>query len=159
MSKKKLVFLTEVITILSEKGEEKLAKATSKKPDEDSSGMPYEWYIENNLRPPIGLEPSEDEIDSDGMMILKEGEFTYDFLNRFFDVSDFFTAVEGDEFGTVITFLNGREYLVDEDILEVYERIRYAQRDWFERLKDSVLVFFAKFKNKKQILDNENRDI
>lgn len=146
MSKKKLVFFTEVITILSEAGEKKLERATAKKPSNDDSGMSLEWYLENNLKLPKDLEAEESEIDEDGMMVLKEGEFTYDFLNRFFDIADFFSAVEGDEFGTIISFKNGSEYLVDEDIIEVYARIHFTQRSWSERVGDSIIEFFSRKK-------------
>lgn len=144
---KKYIFVTEVITILSEAGEKKLEKATAKKPNDNSdSGMPLEWYLENNLRPPLDLKSEESEIDDEGFMKLKEGEYTYDFVNRFIDITNFFSAVEGDEFGTVISFTSGEEYLVDEDIIEVYARIHYAQRSWSERVYDSIAEFFSRKK-------------
>jgi len=141
MNKKQLVFFTEVITILSEAGEKKLERATAKKPSDEHD---LDFYDRLGIRPPKDLEAEESEIDEDGMMVLKEGEFTYDFLNRFFDIADFFSAVEGDEFGTIISFKNGSEYLVDEDIIEVYARIHFAQRSWSEKVGDSIIEFFSR---------------
>lgn len=143
MSKKQLVFFTEVITILSEAGEKKLEKATSKKPRDEHD---LDFYDRLGLRPPKDLQEEESEIDENGMMKLAEGEYTYDFISRFFDISNFFSAVEGDKFGTVISFTSGEEYLVDEDIIEVYARIHYAQRNWRERIYDSVVEFFSRKK-------------
>jgi hypothetical protein len=143
MSKKVFVFFTEVITILSEAGEKKLERATAKKPSDEHD---LDFYDRLGLRPPKDLEEDESEIYDEGFMKLKEGEYTYDFLNHFFDISDFFSAVEGDEFGTIISFKNGSKYLVDEDIIEVYARIHFAQRSWSERVYDSIVEFFSRKK-------------
>jgi|SRR5690349_7304712 len=151
MNIKNCIFFTEVITILSEKGEEKLAKATSKKSGNDEHDL--DWYDRMGIKPPKELE-EDYEIDENGMLTLGEGEFTYDFSTTFLDMTDFFRAVEADEFGAIIEFNDGKTYWVEEDVFEVYARIYYAQRSWFEILKDSVLEFFERFKNKKQIIDD-----
>jgi hypothetical protein len=140
MSKKRLVYFTEIVTVLSEVGEKRLKDALSNKSDDD-----LDFYDRLGLKPP---KDTEESIDENGMMTLKEGEYTYDFINRFFDVSDFFSAVEGDEIGTIIEFNNGKSFLVEEDIIEVYERIQYSQRNWFKKIIDFIL---EKFSNKKNI--------
>lgn len=156
MKRVNYVFFTEVITILSEKGEEKLSKVNSNVEAKDENGFTLEWYKENNLRPPKDLENEMDSLVSeDGFMKLDEGEFTYDFQNRFIDMADFFTAVEADEFGTVIEFNNGMIYWVEEDIFEVYARIYVSRMNWFERFKESVSHLFSAIKKK---LTKENNN-
>ena len=149
MKRVNYVFFTEVITILSEKGEEKLSKVNSNVETKDENGFSLEWYKENNLRSPKDLVEDEGSmVDEDGYMQLEDGEFTYDFKNRFLDMSDFFTAVEADEFGTIIEFNNGMTYWVDEDLFEVYARIYVSRMNWFERFKESVSHLFGAIKKK-----------
>ena len=148
MKKVNYVFFTEVITILSEKGEEKVKKATSNSEFTDENDLPLAWYKENNLKPPKDLIDNEPVVSEDGFMKLEEGEFTYDFQNRFLDMTDFSSAVEAEEFGTLIQFKDGREYFVEEDIFEVYGRIKVAQMTPFEVFKESVIYFFGEIKNK-----------
>lgn len=149
MSIKNYIFFTEVITILNEAGEKKVKEATSSEELTDENGFTLEWYEENNLRPPSELLNSKkSEIDEDGFMELSSDEFTYDFQNRFIDITDFLTAVEADEFGTLIQFNSGREYWVEEDLFEVYARIYLSKMNWFERFKESVFNFFREIKNK-----------
>jgi hypothetical protein len=145
MKKVNYVFFTEVITILSEKGEEKVKKATSKSSD---SEYDLDFYDKLGMKPPKELLNEENLISEDGFMKLEEGEFTYDFQNRFLDMTDFSTAVEAEEFGTLIQFKDGREYFVEEDIFEVYGRIKVAQMTPFEVFKESVIYFFGEIKNK-----------
>ncbi len=135
MNKKQIIYLTKINTILSEKGKEKLDKVKNKKSDPDS--MPYEWYLENGLRPPPGLEPSE-EIDEDGMIELKEGEYTYEFKELVIDIQDFFYAEEASTVGSIVVFHNGEEFHVEEDAMDVYALIYLAQRTWFEKLIDKL---------------------
>ena len=146
MKRVNYVFFTEVITILSEKGEEKMKKATAKNPEAEHD---LDFYDRLGLKPPKDLiDTSDSEIDEDGFMKLNEGEFTYDFQNRFIDMSDFFTAVEADEFGTIIEFNNGMTYWVDEDLFEVYARIYVSRMNWFERFKESVSHLFGAIKKR-----------
>lgn len=156
MKKVNYVFFTEVITILSEKGEEKLSKVNSNVEAKDENGFTLEWYKENNLRPPKDLEnETELLVSEDGFMKLDEGEFTYDFQNRFIDMSDFFTAVEADEFGTIIEFNNGMTYWAEEDLFEIYARIYVSRMNWFERFKESFSHLFGAIKKK---LTKENNN-
>lgn len=148
MKKVEYIFFTEVVTILSEKGEEKVKKATSNSEFTDENGLPLAWYKENNLRPPKDLVENEPVVSEDGFMKLEEGEFTYDFQNRFLDMKGFQSAVEAEEFGTLLQFEDGREYFVEEDIFEVYGRIKVTQMTSFEVFKESVLYFFGEIKNK-----------
>ena len=155
MKRVNYVFFTEVITILSEKGEEKLSKVNSNVETKDENGFSLEWYKENNLRPPKDLVEDEGSmVDEDGYMQLEDGEFTYDFQNRFIDMSDFFTAVEADEFGTIIEFNNGMTYWAEEDLFEIYARIYVSRMNWFERFKESVSHLFGAIKKK---LTKENK--
>lgn len=147
MNIKKCIFITEVITILNEAGEKKLKEATSAEELTDENGFTLEWYEENNLRPPSDLLKSKkSEIDSEGFMHLSPDELTYDFQNRFIDITDLLTVVEADEFGTIIQFNNGLEYWAEEDIFEIYARIYVTQMSWFERVKESVSNFFTRNK-------------
>lgn len=150
---KKYIFITEIITILSEKGEEKLSKANSNIEIKDDNGFSLEWYTENNLRPPKDLlENQNSEISEDGYMKLNEDEFTYDFKNRFIDITNFTTAVEADEFGTILEFSDGRDYWIEEDIFEIYDRIHVSQMNRFEKISKFIYQFLGeilrKLKNK-----------
>ena len=150
MKKVNYVFFTEVITILSEKGEEKMKKATTKNPEAEHD---LDFYDRLGLRPPKDLVEDENSmVDEDGYMQLEEGEFTYDFKNRFLDMSDFSTAVEADEFGTIIEFNNGMTYWIEEDLFEVYARIYVSRMNWFERFKESVSNLFRR---KKEIVEDK----
>ena len=134
--KKQIIYVNELYTILSEKGEERLKKATSKSEDvtSEEDGMPYEWYLENNLKPPKGLEPSEDEIDEEGFIHLKEDEFEFNVRDRILDIKDFRSAVEADEFGSIIQMIDGEEYHVEEDVFLIFALIEMAQRTKLERI-------------------------
>lgn len=154
MNIKKCIFITEVITILNEAGEKRVKEATSAEEPTDENGFTLEWYEENNLRPPSDLLKSKkSEIDSEGFMNISADELTYDFQNRFIDITDLLTVVEADEFGTIIQFNNGMEYWCEEDIFEMYARIYVTQMSWFERVKESVSTFFGALKDK---LTNKN---
>jgi hypothetical protein len=146
MSKKKYIFVTEVITILNEAGEKKLKEATSDGEATDEHGRTAEWYEDIGIPIPDSLVNRRPEIDEDGFMNLSPDEFTYDFQNRFIDMTDFFTAVEADEFGTIIQFNNGVTFWLEEDLFEVYARIYVSQMNWFERFKESVSLFFSRKK-------------
>lgn len=148
MSIKNYIFFTEVITILNEVGEKKLKKATSTSQPKDENGFTAEWYEDMGLPIPDSLVDDRPEIDEEGFMKLEEGEFTYDFQNRFIDMKGFSGAVEADEFGTVIEFYDGRSYWIEEDLFEVYTRIYLSQMNWFEKIKESVFNFFREIKNK-----------
>lgn len=155
MKRVNYVFFTEIITILSEKGEEKMKKATNKNPEAEHD---LDFYDRLGLRPPKDLVEDESSmVDEDGYMKLEDGEFTYDFKNRFIDMTNFYTAVEADEFGTVLEFNNGMTYWVDEDLFEVYARIYVSRMNWFERFKESVkeLRFSNLFRRKKEILEDK----
>lgn len=143
MSKKmQIIHLSELYTVLSEKGAERLKAVTTKAEDNDEDGMPYEWYIENNLKPPKGLEPSEDAIDEDGFLTLNEGEFEYNTRSLILEVSDFRSATEAEE-GSIVRMKDGEEYHVAEDAFEVYALVKLVQMNylekliWKRRLKDS----------------------
>ena len=157
MKKVNYIFFSEVITILSEKGEEKVKQATSNVESEDENGLTLDWYKENNLRPPKDLVQNESVVSKDGFMKLEEGEYTYDFKNRFIDITDLVSAVEGNEFGTILEFKDGTDYFVEEDIFEVYARIKVSQMNNFEIFKESVIYFFGEIKNK-LIKNNKNEE-
>ena len=145
MKKVKYIFFTEVVKILSEKGEEKVKKATTKNPNLEHD---LDFYDRLGMRPPKDLIENEPVVSEYGFMKLEEGEYTYDFKNRFIDVTDLVSASEGDEFGTVLEFKDGTDYFVEEDIFEVYARIKVAQMNKFEIFKESIIYFFGEIKNK-----------
>jgi hypothetical protein len=149
MGIKNYMFFTEIDTILNEAGEKKLKEATSGVEPKDENGYTREWFEEMNIPVPDHLLNNRPEIDEDGYINLSPDELTYDFKNRLIDMTDFFTAVEADEFGTLLQFHSGREYWVEEDIFEVYARIYVSQMNWFERFKESVSLFFTRAKKRK----------
>lgn len=153
MNIKKCIFITEVITILNEAGEKKLKEATSEAVLKDENGYTAEWFEDMGLPVPDNLKDTRPEIDENGFMELAPDELTYDFQNRFIDITDLLTVVEADEFGTVLEFKNGLSYWAEEDLFEIYARIYVTQMSWFERIKESVSTFFGALKDK---LTNKN---
>lgn len=144
MNIKKCIFITEVVTILNEAGEEKLKKATSKEDNE----YDLDFYDRLGIKPPDNLKDTRPEIDENGFMELAPHELTYDFQNRFIDITDLLTVVEADEFGTVLEFNNGLSYWAEEDLFEIYARIYVTQMSWFERVKESVSTFFGEIRSR-----------
>jgi hypothetical protein len=154
MKKVNYIFFTQVVTILSEKGEERVKQVTTKNPELEHD---LDFYDRLGIRPPKDLVQNDSVVSEDGFMKLEEGEYTYDFKNRFIDITDLVSAVEGDEFGTVLEFKDGTDYFVEEDLFEVYARIKVAQMSKFEVFKESVIYFFGEIKNK-LIKNNKNEE-
>lgn len=149
MNIKNYIFFTEVKTILNEAGEKRVKEATSTGEPTDENGFTLEWYEENNLRPPSELlNFKKPEIDEDGFMTLSKDELTYDFSVTFLDMTNFFRAVEADEFGTILEFNDDLSYWVEEDIFEVYARIQVSQMNRFQRFKESVSYFFGEIRSR-----------
>lgn len=152
MKKKEMIFLTEVVTVLSEKGEKRLNKVNAKtKSDDDEGGMPLEWYLENNLKPPKHLKEQEDEYDSDGYIELKEGEFAYEFVEIIVDLQRIYKVTNVDDFGSILELDNGEAVRIEENVEDVFFIISYAQRGWFEKLKESVFTFFRRIIGKNRV--------
>jgi len=152
--KKQFLFLTEVITVLNEKGEKRLNKNSSPKKSSEP-GMSLEWFLENNLKPPKHLEDQESEIDEDGFMTLNDDELEFKFLDLILDSSEFLMATNDEEgFGSTVTLKNLFTIKVEEDIDEVYGQILYNERGWFERLKDNVRSWYYNFHQKRNKTEN-----
>lgn len=161
--KKQFLLLTEVITVLNEKGEKRLNKNTSNKTATDENGRDAEWYRELNIRPPKYLEEQESEIDEDGFMKLNDDELEFKFLATIIDSSEFLMATNDEEgFGSTITLKNLFTIKVEEDIDDVYGQILYNERGWFERFKDDLRSWYynlrasLRLSPKKKIKTEEN---
>lgn len=125
----KLEFFTEIRTILSEVGEKRL-ESINNSSEESDNPYNYEWFIENNIEPPSYLKPNQSEIDEDGMVTLGDDDLTYTYNYMLINTSNFSHASE-EEMGTLLMFLDGREYLVEESLEEVYIKINYKKwRQW-----------------------------
>ena len=55
----KILYLNSIITVPNEKGSKKINRATTSGV-KDNEGFPKSWYIEQNLRPPEGVEDDEE---------------------------------------------------------------------------------------------------
>lgn len=128
-NKKRLVFFTEIVTVLSEAGEKRLKEAIDNIPNSEND---LDFYDRLGLKPPKDLNTSD--ISEDGLMSLKEGEYDYEFVTLLLDISNFSSASESSEIGTIIQLNDDKKYLVEEDIYEVYDMIKYAQMNWFEKI-------------------------
>jgi len=151
MSKKEFVYLTEVVTVLSEKGEKRLNSVNNKGQAKDENGYTAEWFRDMGIRPPKHLEEQENIDDSNDEYIeLKEGEFTYQFVEIIVDLQKIYKVTNVDDFGSIIELDNGEAVRIEETVEDVFFIIAYAQRGWFEKLKDSVSIFFRRIKCKLQ---------
>ena len=148
--KKQFLFLTEVITVLNEKGEERLNKNSNPKKLTDDHGHSAEWYEDMNLPVPPELLNNNTDVDDDGYMSLNDDEIEYEYLDTILDYSDFMKATNHTEgFGSLVTLKNMLTFRVDEDRDEIYGQILYNERGWFERLRDDVRSWYYNFRQKR----------
>lgn len=147
MTKKKYLYLTEISTIISEKGEEKIKRIErgSSGIKRDSFGRSAEFYEDLNIPIPDELleEDEDGGIDDEGMIQLEEGEFEYDFNDCLIDLDDFSCAMNHNEFGSNIYLKNQFYIRVEETVEEINLQIAILQLTrldkfniWWETIKN-----------------------
>lgn len=146
MNPKKILYLTSVNLVPSEKGNKKIDSVV-KKPNKNSDDtLPKSWFIENNLKPPPDAEDYAD-IDNEGRVILDDEDLEYQFYDYLVDYSEILEIQDTLEFGSIITLKNSlREIHVEESVEEIYGYIYTITLPWFDKFKNSISQFFARKK-------------
>lgn len=149
MTKRKYLHLTEIVTVISEKGEEKIKRierGNSGGIKRDSYGRSAENYEDMGLPVPEELlEKVEDEIDSDGNIELVDDEFEYVFNDCLISLDSFDFASDHNETGSFLYFKRRRKCIhVEETVEEIYAQIWYLNRTW----KDKIEGLLERIKNK-----------
>ena len=157
MSKTKLLWLTEVRTILTKQGEERLSKLVV--PTQEDEDAPKEgtkqWFLNMGIQPPRDLEETSSEIDSEGMVQLKDGEFEYDYFEIIVDKKSFLRAVEDADFGSEVTLKDGTVISVVEPVHEIFYQIKLVDMSFLERVWNDIKMFFLKKENQDFEIDVE----
>lgn len=150
MNKTKILVLTKVETRPNEAGQKRIDDAVEKEKkgnsgDVEEQGLPKQWYIEQNLKPPAGLK-NESEISEDGLMFLEPNELEEVLFEILIDLASFDTCEDDDMEGSLITLKNRRTFSVLEDSEQVYAQIYVLNQTWEERLQDRIQIFINKFR-------------
>ena len=138
----KLLYLTSVLAIPNELGEQKIKEAT----EVDSSYIDYESL---GIRAPKG-KPS---IDSEGNIHLLEDEVEYTGMGCILNLDEFSTAVDNEKLGSIVYTKDGSELWIFEDTEELSEYIEYISLSSFEKAWIGLKIAFSNFfrrKNKTQ---------
>jgi len=136
----KLLYLTSVIIVPSQAGEEKIERALNKKTGEkrDDYNRNAEWYQDMNLPVPDHLLEEDSDMDSDGNIFLREEEMEWDFMDCIINLKNFQTAIDNQQIGCVVYTQQGDEIHVSETVEEVFSYINYLTRPWNERVVDFI---------------------
>ena len=138
----KLLYLTSVLAIPNELGEQKIKEAT----EVDSSYIDYESL---GIRAPKG-KPS---LDSDGNIHLLEHEVEYTGMECILNLDEFSTAVDNEKLGSIVYTKDGSELWVYEEVEELSEYIEFLSLSSFEKAWIGLKIAFSNFfrrKNKTQ---------
>ena len=138
----KLLYLTSVLAVPNELGEQKIKEAT----EVDSSYIDYESL---GIRAPKG-KPS---LDSDGNIHLLEHEVEYTGMGCILNLDEFSTAVDNEKLGSIIYTKDGSELWIFEDTEELSDYIEYISLSSFEKAWIGFKISFSNFfrrKNKTQ---------
>ena len=133
----KLLYLTSVLAVPNELGEQKIKEAT----EDDGGHINYESL---GIRAPKG-KPS---IDENGNIALLEHEVEYTGMGCILNIEEFSTAVDNEKLGSIIYTKDGSELWVFEDTEELSDYINYLSLSSFEKawigFKISVSNFFRR---------------
>ena len=149
--KRKTIFLTGVGSVLTKEAEDKLFKESENAIPRCDSGLSREQYQD------LGI--PEDKIPQS----LKDKERALEFGEEELETEEVFSTVvipidqmklwiqdDGEDTYTTVFLEGGMTVTVLEDAVEIDNYIDFVNRNWFEKVKDSVLFFFRqKFRSKK----------
>ena len=143
----KLLYLNAVIIAANEKGEEKVKRALGGNVKKDEGNHPpKKWFLDQNLRPPADAE-DDIEPDEDGMVVLEEDEFDYDFVDYVLPLNNFISCKDNEKIGCVIITTDGDEW-VEETAEEIYAYITLLTRPWYTVLGDNIIYYLNFFRRK-----------
>ena len=130
----KLMYLTSVLTLPIEKGEQKIKEAT----EEDGGHIDYESM---GIRAPKG----KPIIDENGHISLLEDEIEYAGVSAVLNIDEFSSCVDNEKIGSVIYTKDGGELWVHETVEEVSDYVEYLTLSdfskWWIGFKISVKSF------------------
>lgn len=127
----KILTLTTVNKVPNEKGREKIDRVNNP-PETSEDFKPLEWYEDMGISPPEGYFTSDNDIDEDGFINLKEDEVEDALSVLLLPFDNFAGAESGEEITTVYT-KSGETFSVVEDVTEIYGLILYQNMPWWKR--------------------------
>lgn len=138
----KILYLTGISTVPNESGEEKIAKANGKKP-EDNQGYSKEFFKEMGIKPPKDLE-DEPEYDEEGRVILRESDLE-DVNVEIAIPLHLFGGSEDLVDGTTLVYTTyNYVFTVEETTDEITSYIHYLSQTWWQKTKASIKMYFRK---------------
>lgn len=142
----KLLYLTSILTLPNELGEQKIKEAT----DIDEGYIDYESL---GIRAPKG----KPTIDEDGNIRLLEHEIEYAGIEAILNLEEFSSCVNNDKLGSVVYTRDGGELWVFQDVEEISDYIEYLSLNSFQKawigFKISVLSLFRRKNKIQEIID------
>ena len=137
----KLMYLTSVLTLPNEKGEQKIKEAT-----EDNDG--HIDYESLGIRAPKG----KPTIDENGHISLLEDEIEYAGVSAVLNIDEFSSCVDNEKLGSVIYTKDGGELWVHENVEEITDYLEYLSLNIFEKWWIGFKIhFFNLFRKKQEI--------
>jgi hypothetical protein len=129
----KVLLLTTVNKVPNEKGKEKINRVNNP-PELEEDYKPLEWYEDMGLKPPKEILLSDDDVDEEGFINLKEDEVEDALSVLLLPFDNFGCAEQGEELTTVYT-KSGEVFTVVEGIEEIYGTILYQNMPWWQKMK------------------------
>lgn len=128
----KLLYLTSVLAIPNELGEQKIKEAT----DDDGGHIDYESL---GIRAPKG----KPTVDEDGNIRLLEHEVEYTGVGCILNLDEFSSCVNNEKLGSVVYTKDGGELWVFQDVEEISDYIEYISLSSFERWWIGFKIFVS----------------
>ncbi len=147
---KKLLYLSLVSLVPSEKGEAKIKFALEAEQSEE--GYDAEFYDNLGIRPPKDIRDKDaPKIDENGNIHLEPDELEYEFSDCIILLSEFSSAVEHEELGSVIYTKSGNVFHVEESPEEIFGYILIISRTRWEKFRDYVSSLWRKITTKENL--------
>lgn len=135
----KLLYLTSVLAVPNELGEQKIKEAT----EDDGIHIDFESM---GIRAPKG----KPTVDEDGNIRLLEHEVEYTGMGCILNLDEFSTAVDNEKLGSIVYTKDGSELWIFEDTEQLSDYIEYISLNSFEKawigFKISIVSLLNRFK-------------
>ncbi len=144
----KTLHLTGITQVPNAKGQSKIDRANGKKTDNENEGMPKSWYLENNLRPPDGIDDDEIERDDYGAVLLDPEDVEEVGIPISLPLKNY-AGAEGCTDGTSIVYTSfGYQFSVFEDVDEIDDYVTYLTSSWYIIKWAEIKIWWINFKNR-----------
>lgn len=140
----KLLYLTSVLAVPNELGEQKIKEAT----EDDGGHIDYESL---GIRAPKG----KASIDENGNIALLEHEVEYTGVSAILNLDEFSSCVDNEKLGSVVYTKDGGELWVFQDVEEISDYIEYISLSSFERAWIGLKITVSNFFRRKQTTENK----